>query len=139
MEEIKKFVDLEELLKIAEQQGHVTIDDILSASAYSYEDIGFTPAEMAELAQAKKDGRLTVPPCKKGDVLWTYYILRDCDLNGVLSGRVVSVSIVDGHIKFKLGYRECYTEFCEEDIGKTVFLTREEAEAALEARKGEKK
>ena len=69
---------------------------------------------LRELAEADKDGRLVVLPCKVGD---TVYILR----------RTFDGADVVGE-----------TELWWDDIpqlGKTVFLTREEAEKALEAMK----
>ena len=68
---------------------------------------------LRELAEADKDGRLVVLPCKVGD---TVYILR----------RTFDGADVVGE-----------TELWWDDIpqlGKTVFLTREEAERALEAK-----
>ena len=60
---------------------------------------------LRELVEADKDGRCVVLPCKVGDkVYW----------------------IVDG------GVFECFfTIAAAEEVGKTVFLTREAAEAAL--------
>lgn len=69
-----------------------------------------------DLAKADRDGRLVVLPCKVGD---TVYILR----------RTFDGADVVGE-----------TELWWDDIpqlGKTVFLTREEAEKALEAKKNE--
>lgn len=69
---------------------------------------------LRELAEADKDGRLVVLPCKVGD---TVYILR----------RTFDGADVVGE-----------TDLWWDDIpqlGKTVFLTREEAERALEAMK----
>ena len=83
-----------------------------------YEDIaelcgGFD--RLRELAEADKDGRVVVLPCKVGD---TVYILR----------RAFDGADVVGE-----------TELWWDDIpqlGKTVFLTREEAENALQEMEG---
>lgn len=73
---------------------------------------------LRELAEADKDGRIVVLPCKVGD---TVYRLRSIEQT---PGRfVVGVAA----IKFALLWLE--------EFGKTVFLTREEAEKALEAMK----
>lgn len=88
---------------------------------------------LRELAEADKDGRLVVLPCKTVFEL-TWDAGPDCDL-------VCPVSI-DGNgccdfcDKGKLfAYeRPCCQEHIER-LGKTVFLTREEAEKALEAMK----
>ena len=83
-----------------------------------YEDIaelcgGFD--RLRELAEADQDGRVVVLPCKVGD---TVYILR----------RAFDGADVVGE-----------TELWWDDIpqlGKTVFLTREEAEKALQEMEG---
>jgi len=104
----------------------------------AYEDSGFTPAEikslyaewdvmmsvlnsigggyerLRQLAEADKAGRLVVLPCKVGDTVYT--LLRTFDGADVVGE----------------------TELWWTDIpqlGKTVFLAREEAEKALEAMK----
>ena len=90
---------------------------------------------LRELAKAEKDGRLVVLPCKTVFEL-TWDAGPDCDL-------VCPVSI-DGHgccdfcDKGELCIYEskCRQENIEQ-IGKTVFLTREEADEALEAMKNE--
>ncbi len=85
---------------------------------------------LRELVQAKKDGRLVVLPCKKGDVLWSFY---NWPREAVYSFCVVATSTLDGLSMLstdKLGVIPA------SDVGKTVFLTREEAEAALAVRKG---
>lgn len=67
-----------------------------------------------DLARADKDGRLVVLPCKVGD---TVYILR----------RTFDGADVVGETEL------WWTDIPQ--LGKTVFLTREEAENALEATK----
>ena len=67
-----------------------------------------------QLVKADKDGRLVVLPCKVGD---TVYILR----------RTFDGADVVGETEL------WWTDIPQ--IGKTVFLTREEAEKALEAMK----
>ena len=71
---------------------------------------------MKELAEADKAGQLAVLPCKVGD---TVYILR----------RAFDGADVVGETK--LWWDDI------PQLGKTVFLTREEAEKALEAMKNE--
>lgn len=94
---------------------------------------GIDVDRMKELAEADKDGRLVVLPCKTVFEL-TWDAGPDCDL-------VCPVSI-DGHGccdfcdkgELCIYERKCLQEHIEQ-IGKTVFLTREEAEAALEGMK----
>ena len=84
---------------------------------------GVTAERLKELAEADKAGRLEVLPCKVGD-----HILAD--------GREAIVVWFFGykterylHAQFLDNAEYTDIPFCE--IGKTVFLTREEAEADL--------
>ncbi len=91
---------------------------------------------LRELVQAERDGRLVVTPCKVGD---TVYVTNEL----WISQYVVSSFRYDGLFFHFKAVNEEYVEesrefsFFDERIGKTVFHTREEAEAALEAQKGE--
>lgn len=67
-----------------------------------------------ELLKADKDGRLVILPCKMGDTV--YYIRRTFDGTDVVGEAELWWSDIPY-------------------IGKTIFLTREEAEKALEERK----
>ena len=83
---------------------------------------GYDLDRLRELAQADRDGRCVVLPCKQGDTVW-----RICGPKGrkfVAERKVVSVTMY-GPEKF-----EIFTN-CNDWLGKTVFLTREEAEKAL--------
>lgn len=80
----------------------------------AYEDTDLTPEEVAELAQAKHDGRLVVLPCKVGTKVY--------GIEGNRVGELIYVGTVSGL----------------EEFGRTWFLTREEAEQALEKMKGDK-
>ena len=101
----------------------------------AYEDIaelcgGFD--RLRELAEADKDGRVVVLPCRQGDELWTYcnhpvkrvYSFTVSDVS-TLNGRTVLNTLGLGTIR-------------PEDIGKTVFLSREEAEKELQEMEGKK-
>lgn len=116
-----------------------------------YEDTGLTPGEvksmqeehfsgleMAKLhsalmelkkyQEADKDGRLVVLPCKVGDKLYRVFY------GEIFEHRVGSMKYFAIQGKWDI---ETYP-FCpcvESSIGKTIFLTREEAEKALEAMK----
>ena len=108
------------------------------------------------LMEADRAGRLVVLPCKVGDTVWaasgkiikceideTYL----CDSGGIEF--LVSFNCDDADCK-RCPFNdwtqdcsgECYCDceyghgsFKDSDIGKTIFLTREEAEKALEAMK----
>lgn len=129
----------------------------------AYEDTGLDPAEvhsmygewsemmaalnsigggygrLRELAEADKDGRLVVLPCKVGEKLWVTgrdNVPREMELEAPDIRTVCTdednlcMSTCnrrpDGYCAYRL--RNDGTS-----IGKTVFLTREEAEKAMEA------
>lgn len=91
--------------------------------------IGGGYTRLRELAEADRAGRLVVLPCKVGDGLWTF-----CShpVEQVYSFTVTDISTLNG--KTMLNTSRCGV-IDARDVGKTVFLTREEAEAALEAKK----
>lgn len=124
----------------------------------AYEDTGLTPEEvsalvkdwsdrctivgecggidrMRELAEADKDGRLVVLPCKVGDRLYevtgrkTISVYEVRAIRVELFGLFIEWDIVEGFVWQSL------SGINAGEIGKTVFLTREEAEKALEAMK----
>lgn len=83
---------------------------------------------MKELAEADKDGRVVVLPCKVGDKLYRVFY------GEIFEHRVGSMKYFAIQGKWDI---ETYP-FCpcvESSIGKTIFLTREEAKKALEAMK----
>ena len=113
---------------------------------------------LRELAEADKDGRLVVLPCKVGDTVWAvsgkiikceieetylydgggieYFVTFDCDgadCKGCPFNRWEQDCSGERYCKCEYG---C-SSFKDSDIGKTVFFTHEEAEAALEAMKDE--
>ena len=99
----------------------------------AYEETGLEPEE---LAQAKKKGRLVVLPCDVGDKLY------DVTLGEVREKIVVSLSMfvpesVNHLVIHAENFRNAVTSYELQDIGKTVFLTREAAEAALKEREAE--
>lgn len=100
-----------------------------------YEDITDTVGgfdRLRELAEADRDGRLMVLPCKMGDELWTFY---SHPVEQVYGFTVTDISTLNG--RTMLNTSRCGV-IDARDVGKTVFLTREEAEkAALEAMKNE--
>jgi hypothetical protein len=84
---------------------------------------------LRELAEADKDGRVVVLPCKVGDVVYGFHggktilpmVAKWIETN--TDGWCIAAQYTPMAPKF---YRFS-------DFGKTVFLTREEAEKALEA------
>lgn len=116
----------------------------------AYEDTGLSPEKVSWMKEvveaafdndtsrierahnlhvADKEGRCVVLPCRQGDELWTYcnhpvkrvYSFTVSDVS-TLNGRTVLNTLGLGTIR-------------PEDIGKTVFVSREEAERAMEGKK----
>lgn len=98
---------------------------------------------LKELLQAEKDGRLVELPCKVGDT--AYRVIRRKDGGGHIASATVS-GLHMGDTERNRRYKKekeyivlkVEGNFCAHvdrgQIGKTVFLTREEAEAALKKR-----
>lgn len=108
----------------------------------AYEDIaelcgGFD--RLRELAEADKDGRVVVLPCKVGDTV--YMIERIFDIDNGICDEICARKIIGygGNNLNKLWLIGsggiCNAYIFVSEFGKTVFLTREEAEAALEAKR----
>lgn len=91
-------------------------------------------SHLKDLAQAEKNGRLVMLPCKVGD---TVYIVRD---KKIIIATVEAIhQWISGKWKLNANTDKRYThwvgyEVSIDDFGKTMFLTREEAEAALKKR-----
>ena len=141
----------------------VVTQEILDKMA-DYEDLGFTPEEISYMAnffkeytsaeiiadnmktvakliewskwkEAEEEGRLVVLPCKVGDTVWFRTLAKNATVDmGVLPHKV-------SRIDPQIGVEEEFatTWIPAREFGKTVFLTKEEAEAALEKMKGETK
>lgn len=85
---------------------------------------------LRELAEADKDRRLVMLPCKVGDTVYFALIGR------IIEKQVFSIVSFSNSTRIYCGGTSEY--FRPEDIGKTVFLTREEAEKALQEMEGKK-
>lgn len=90
---------------------------------------------LRELADADKNGRMVVLPCNLCDRLYevtgrkTISVYEVIAIRVELFGLFIEWDIVEGFVWQSL------TGINAEEIGKTVFLTREEAKKALEAMK----
>ena len=133
--------------------------DCLVERLAAYEDMGLEPEEVTalqkdwsdlcttigecggidrlrELAEADRDGRLVVPPCKVGDRLYevtgrkTISVYKVKAIRVELFGLFIEWDIVEGFVWQSL------SGINAGEIGKTVFLTSEEAEKVLEAKEG---
>lgn len=95
----------------------------LSAEDYSIH-------RMVELMRADKDGRLVVlPHCKLGD---TVYWLHD---KKITECRVYRIQENTKGVQIAIKSTVSHGVFSVDHFGKSIFLTREEAEKALEGRK----
>ena len=83
---------------------------------------------LAEYEDAEEQGLLLRLPCKVGD---TIYRCGD-PIKKIYEWQIAYVEAYEDETVF---VDDSDNTFVEADIGKTVFLTREEAEKALEARK----
>ena len=93
---------------------------------------------LRELAEADKDGRVVILPCKVGDTVWivgTVRKLYSAKVRTFFCGHPSAVRGDDdgGHIHM-IRTTEC--DIPMQEFGKTVFLTREEAEKALQEMDG---
>ena len=92
------------------------------------------------LLRAQADGRLVVLPCKVGDTLWvtsnpwTGKLLKK-PLDACVDGMKMYSHGLYVNLLFDTRKINGTRDYEINHIGKTVFLTREEAEAALEAMK----
>lgn len=129
--------------------------DAIMMRLAAYEDTGLTPQacaeareagkvlsscdisfrRLAELLTADRDGRLVVPPCKAGDTVYEVTSRKTISEYRVKAIRVelfctfIEWDIVAGFVdKSIFGVPV-------DEIGKTVFLTREEADRALEGKR----
>jgi hypothetical protein len=106
---------------------------IIIESAFS--DDASKAERIRELLKADKAGRLVVLPCKVGDRLYevtgrkTISVYEVRAIRVELFGLFIEWDIVEGFVWQSLA------GINTGEIGKTVFLTREEAEKALEAMK----
>ena len=91
---------------------------------------GVTFKRIVELMEADRAGRLVVQPCKVGDTLFRVFA------GEILEHKVRNMRYLAIQGRWDIDT----TPFCsyvESSIGKTIFLTREEAKAALEEMKDE--
>ena len=89
---------------------------------------------LRELAEADKDGRCVVLPCKVGDTVWIVGAVRklySAKVRTFFCGHTSAVRGDDdgGHIHM-IRTTEC--DIPMQEFGKNVFLSREEAEKALQ-------
>ena len=111
---------LEAELEKRKQEREVKDNEAITRLA-EYEGSGLSPEEVQELAKAKADGRLKILPAKPGDIIYRPEALQYCWM-------VIRAEIYEDEILF---IDDSDNIFSFDDIGKTVFLSREAAEKAL--------
>ena len=119
-----------ELIGVMMTPSNDTMCRILTRLA-AYEDTGLEPEDMAhwmDYFRAECEGRLVVLPCKVGDHVW-------------IDGRDAIVTEFFGYRSERYFHavilgRNKHIDIPFDEIGKTVFLTREDAEAALKGGEG---
>ena len=104
-----------------------TEDTMINLAAQA---LGVEPSRLSELAEADKDGRVVVLPCKVGDTV--YFAL----LGRIIEKQVFSIVSFSNSTRIYCGGTSEY--FRPEDIGKTCLLARAEAERALQEMEGKK-
>ena len=109
-----------------------TEDTVINLAAQA---LGVEPSRIRELAEADKDGRLVVLPCKVGDTVYTNNRVLGADNaihDEICTRRIKGYGgnalnkvwlIVSGDY--------CNLSIFPSEFGKTVFFTREEAERAM--------
>ena len=153
MERLTQRLRTGEVLMAPEYEEKYTAEewiDVLQDRLAAYEDTHMMPADvmsmrmdmaiitallhdcdvdrMRELAEADKDGRVVVLPCKVGDKLYRVF-----DGN-ISEHEVQNMKYFARQGRLGIDMTPFFPD-AGKSIGKTVFLTREEAEKALEAMK----
>ena len=114
----------------------VNVDDLVKAFREKMmEEYGITGERLLELAEADRNGRCVVLPCKLHDKV--FFVENGClketevdSFHNWTSGHWKISTHTDRMFDHWKGYEIDFS-----GIGKTVFLTREAAEAALEGMK----
>ena len=101
--------------------------------------LGVEPSRLRELAEADKDGRVVVLPCKVGDTIYfaRAHPILQYKVTGYEMGEASISQVRSKHVDKETGLTFNFT-FRPGSIGKTVFLSREEAEKALHEMEGKK-
>ena len=150
MERLTKRTKTGGVLMSSEHEEKYTADEwscMLQERHADYEDSGVTPERVVwmkevieiaidrdksrverahELHVADKEGRVVILPCKRGDGIYI------CSAGRAWRFWVTDVSTLNGRTVLNV---QGFGTIAADDIGKTAFLSFEEAERALEERK----
>lgn len=115
----------------------LTVDTMINLAAQA---LGMEPSRLRELAEADKDGRVVVLPCKVGDTVYTNNRVLGADnaMHDEICTRRIKGYGGNALNKVWLIANGDYCDFSifPSEVGKTVFLTHEEAERAMEEMEG---
>ena len=105
--------------------------------------------KLAEYETAEEEGRLVVLPCKVGDTVWVithpFNVLDDFDFyedahDEIYESYISSVTFYEDSNQYRIYAKDTKdfikAYFMKCDFGKSIFLTREEAEKALKEMEG---
>ena len=100
--------------------------------------------KVSKYETAEDEGRLVVLPCSVGDTVWVtthpFNVFDDFDFyteaqDEIYESYISSITFYENSNQYRIHAKETRqfikAYFMESDFGKTVFLTREEAEKAL--------
>lgn len=107
--------------RIANQSTHI------AALQQEIEKLRGQLRHLGKLAEADRDGRVVVRPCKLGDTLFRVFA------GEILEHKVSNMRYLAIQERWDIDTIP-FCSYVESSIGKTIFLTREEAEKALEAK-----
>ena len=110
-------------------------------NVYFYDEVMKVFDELISYRDAEEQGLLLRLPCKVGDKVWAItstanYSLgeyREVPLKHPQEKKIQSITITKNGLLYHVKDRT----YSEQDFGKTVFLTKEEAEQALADMKGD--
>lgn len=100
---------------------------------YWLKDVAELLEELKSYKEAEEQGLLVRLPCKVGDIMFR---INKGAKNPIIELTVTQINITRRSYNLEVIDRDCGELMCfKNDIGKTIFLTREEAEKKLEEMK----
>ena len=128
---------MERLTKTYSDGTHGAADN-LPCGENSYEYKGLLLEALGKYEDAEKQGLLLRLPCKVGDTVYAFLstcnYFTECQINKI----ELKPTLYGNTCYFlePIGHRGCLYRCFEDEFGKTVFLTKEEAEAKLKEMEG---
>ena len=117
--------------KIARARGH-KLEDIESKQFWEHYNVREWLEELKQYKELEEQGLLLRLPCKVGTLVYT--IAHDCG-GDTLDCRCMDCE--DCRYLYTFVEENAFDTYMCDEIGKSIFLTKEEAEQALERLKGE--